>query len=115
MRKWLADRLEELKTRGKSRSGLARHMQLSPPRITEIIAGTRGIDGAEVAKIAEYLEWPDSAVLAQLKDKAGGGGLAEEQAAYANLNVDVRSTRAILNGLCRPLIRLAVTANQHCT
>lgn len=62
MRKWLEDRISELP--GKSKKGLADHLNLPPARITEIINETRSIKGDEVSRVAEYLEWSDTTVLA---------------------------------------------------
>lgn len=67
MRKWLNERLKELRTAGKSKSGLAARLGVAPSRITEIISGARGIDAAEVPPMADYLEWPEGVLLAHIR------------------------------------------------
>jgi repressor LexA len=63
MRKWLADRLDALRVRGKTKSGLARELGVQPARVTEMIAGDRTIKSAEIAPMARYLEMPEAEVL----------------------------------------------------
>jgi hypothetical protein len=55
MQSWLDDRLAELP--GKNKTGLARAIGSTPPRISEIIAGDRRVQEHEWAPMAEYLEW----------------------------------------------------------
>jgi len=67
--KWLKDRLKELR---KTQSALATQMGLPTPRISEIIAGDRRIASHEVPVIAAFLEWPESLVLQNITEVAGG-------------------------------------------
>lgn len=55
---WIRKRLDALKTVGrkKSQSGLAKALGLEPPRVTEMIGGTRELQLDEVAECARYLE-----------------------------------------------------------
>lgn len=57
MRKWLEDRLRDLRPQGKSKSGLAKILGAAPARVTELIQGDRSISSHEVLKVAQYLEW----------------------------------------------------------
>lgn len=67
---WLKDRLVELRTRGKTATGLAKLLRLQPARITDMIKGERRIAGSEVPRIAAYLEMPEHEVLALLSGGA---------------------------------------------
>lgn len=64
---WLADRLDELADRGKSRAGLARALGLPAARVSEMISGIRRPAAAEAPVIAAYLEWPEGRVLARIR------------------------------------------------
>lgn len=64
MRDWLGKRLDELAPKGKSRSGLARHLKVNPSAVSNLIAGTRKIQAPEIDKIADYLEWSRDDLLA---------------------------------------------------
>ena len=70
LRQWLEDRLGELASRGKSKSGLARLLALHPTRVSEMITGKRGVDSSELRALADYLEWPVEHVLGLL-DRGG--------------------------------------------
>lgn len=52
-RDWIKRRLDELH---KTQAGLARHLGLAPPRISEMIRGTRDIQSDEWVPLASYLE-----------------------------------------------------------
>ncbi|MGE0725889.1 MAG: helix-turn-helix transcriptional regulator [Alphaproteobacteria bacterium] len=69
-RQWLEDRLVELGSRGKSKSGLSRALLLHPTRVSEMITGKRSIDSTELRPLADYLEWPVEHVLG-LVDRGG--------------------------------------------
>jgi transcriptional regulator with XRE-family HTH domain len=55
IREWLN---RGLKKPGKSQAGLARHLGLAAPQMNRAAKGTRRIQLAELARIAEYLEEP---------------------------------------------------------
>lgn len=61
-RAWLERRLAQLE--GKSKSGLALHLKVAPPRISDLLAGEREIQFNEVLAIADYLEWSIDQLLA---------------------------------------------------
>jgi repressor LexA len=66
MRKWLDDRLRELKAKGKTKAGLASALGIAATRISEIIKGDRGIDALELKPMADYLEWSQATLLAHI-------------------------------------------------
>jgi transcriptional regulator with XRE-family HTH domain len=53
---WLASGLD--RKRGKTQAGLAEFLGVTQPRISEILAGKRRIQAAEIPKIAQYIERP---------------------------------------------------------
>jgi len=67
---WVKQRLREL---GKTSRELARALGISPPRVSEMFAGNRAIDGDEVQKLARFLEMP----VEWVAKKAAEGGLLE--------------------------------------
>jgi SOS-response transcriptional repressor LexA len=67
---WLKSRLKELRPKGKSVNGLAKTLRIPAPRISEIIAGSRQVQSTEVARMAAYLEWPESVLLAHIDPNA---------------------------------------------
>lgn len=56
----IEQRLDKL---GKTKAGLARALRIKPPRVSEILNGTRKLSAAEVQRAAEFLEWPVPRVL----------------------------------------------------
>jgi hypothetical protein len=78
---WLKDRLREI---DRTPAGLARHLNISGPRVYEMIAGRRGMQPPEIEPTAEYLGWqveellkhlPQSARVVPLSVKAGAGAI----------------------------------------
>ena len=55
MRKWLDERLAQLP--GKNKTGLAKAMGTTGPRVSEMLAGGRRIQEHEWQPMADYLEW----------------------------------------------------------
>lgn len=49
---------EGLKQKGKTQSGLAAHLHIAHPQITQLLHGNRGLKVNEVPRIAEYLDIP---------------------------------------------------------
>ena len=63
---WLADGLEK---RGKTQTGLADHLGVTQPRISEMLNRKRRFQLAEIQKIAEYIEQPPPPEWLQLDPK----------------------------------------------
>lgn len=64
MRKWLEQRIEELRPHGKSKAGLAKAMNVRNATIHELISGVRKkIKVSEIPAMAKYLEWPATHIL----------------------------------------------------
>lgn len=53
---WIRDRVQALRHKGKTLSGLARALGVDPARVTEMIKGTRRIQFDELQPMAAYLE-----------------------------------------------------------
>lgn len=66
-RKWLADLFAEQR---RTRASLARHLGMEPPRISEMIGGTRGITPGELNKMATFFNVPAERLFA-LETAAG--------------------------------------------
>lgn len=60
---WLKERLTEV---GKKPIDLARHLDVSPARVYEMIKGERRLQASEIAPTAEFLQWPESRLLARI-------------------------------------------------
>ena len=60
---WIRSRLKEVK---KTQAGLARHLDVAPARINEIIDGNRTVKPHEAVGIADYLDLPQSEVSRRL-------------------------------------------------
>lgn len=60
---WMKNRLDEL---GKRPIELARHLNVAPPRVYEMLTGKRRLQLNEVGPTAAFLEWPEATVLAHL-------------------------------------------------
>lgn len=60
-RDYIRKRLAEL---GKSPKGLADHLGLPQPRVSELLNGDRKFKTEEIGKAATYLEWPTTTILA---------------------------------------------------
>lgn len=58
---------------GKSQSGLARHLGIAHPQITQLLKGDRRLKVDEVPRIAEYLEEPEPPLMVPIVGKAGAG------------------------------------------
>lgn len=88
-RTWIRRRLAELK---KTQAGLAQTLGLPPPRISEIIRGTRRISARELPKVATYLAMPLPDVMrrlgASVPDSAWGPEIAV--AGYVGAGAEVR-------------------------
>jgi SOS-response transcriptional repressor LexA len=65
-RTWLERRIEELARKDKSKAGLARWLDLPSARISEIVAMKRRISAREIKRMAQYLEWTDTELLAHI-------------------------------------------------
>lgn len=61
--KWLKDRLREV---GKLPIELARHLNVAPPRVYEMLNGKRRLQLHEIGPTAAFLEWPEAKVLEHL-------------------------------------------------
>ena len=51
-RLWIEDQLKQI---GKSKTDLAKALRLAPPRVTEILQGTRRIQAKEIVPLAVFL------------------------------------------------------------
>ena len=60
MRKWIDSRLKEL---GKSKTDAGKALGIPPPRIFEIINGTREVKTTEIINLSNFLQWPVSLFL----------------------------------------------------
>jgi plasmid maintenance system antidote protein VapI len=60
---WLSVRLKEL---GKTKTGLARELNVPPPLVYELIGGRRQVQPDQVKPMARYLEWSTDELLARL-------------------------------------------------
>jgi hypothetical protein len=79
---WLDQRLEELESQGKSKSGLARALGLPSSRVSEMISGVRAIKAKELRPMADYLEWSMDALAAYIntgKPSPGAVAAGKEQ------------------------------------
>ena len=66
---WINNRLKALR-RGKGE--LARALGVDPARVSEIIAGRRNVQVAELPKMAAFLDMPANELLSQLTREVGG-------------------------------------------
>lgn len=89
---WLAKRLDELAPGGKSRTGLARALDIPPSRISEIINGSRKVKAEEVKPMATYLEWPEATVLAYV---VGATPLKPTRRGSKNKGMSLRSVPVV--------------------
>lgn len=64
---WLAAGLDK---RGKTQTGLANHLGLDQPRISEMLRRKRRFQATEIPKIAEYIEQPPPPEWLQLTNEA---------------------------------------------
>ena len=72
---WLKARIEEI---GKKPIDLARHLDIAPARVYEMLKGDRRLQTTEIGPAAAFLEWPEAHVMALLAGKKPG--LAETAA-----------------------------------
>ena len=61
-RHWIEGQLKQI---GKSKTDMAKALDLAPPRVTEILQGTRRIQTGEIVPLAMFLHLPVSLVLTQ--------------------------------------------------
>lgn len=80
---WIKNRLDEI---GENQKGLAEHLGLPPPRITEIIKGERQVTAKEVLGLSSFLHLPEVVVLRRLFPQ---GKIKDEPAEY-QLTEDLR-------------------------
>src|SRR5215470_586005 len=65
--KWIKDRLDEI---GRRPIELARALGLPPARAYEMIKGVRRIQPDEIGRLAAFLDWPESHVVALIDGRA---------------------------------------------
>ena len=64
---WLRDRLRMI---GETPTGLARELEIAPPRVYEMIGGRRAMQPSEVEPTAAFLKWTVPQLLDHLPTKA---------------------------------------------
>src|SRR5262245_30848786 len=65
--KWIKDRLDEIHRRPIE---LSRWLDLPPARVYEMIKGIRRIQPHEIGRVAAFLDWPETHVVALLDGRA---------------------------------------------
>jgi transcriptional regulator with XRE-family HTH domain len=88
-RTWLRRRLEEL---GKTQAGLAETLGLPPPRISEIIRGTRRVATRELPRMSAFLAMPLPELMRRLGASVPDSAWAPEiaLAGYVGAGAEVR-------------------------
>ncbi len=65
--KWIKERLDEI---GRRPIELSRALDLPPARVYEMIKGVRRIQPNEIGRVAAFLDWPESHVVAMIDGRA---------------------------------------------